>query len=521
LEPGPLSNSRTPRTPVGQFLRAVQTWPDRPALRIGDVTHSFAELDVMSWRLALVLGRMVADEPLRIGFISRNSPLTLVCMLAVMRSGAVWVPFPQPPFVAGALSDYFADTHCQLVIYHSEFCAQVLPLCDHARTVSLCVDAPIGGTCVAEIVSAPDVASVPALLEDDPDKPIAVFHTGGTSGKPKRIIVTVRSLTESLAVIARYLDTTSGAPVCLSVSPLAHIAGTIALATLISGALQIVHDQFDVAAIVSAIARHRVTHLWLPPSGLIAVLEHPDIRSSDLSSLEHLCIGGQHIPPALLERASDIFGPCLSELYGQKETGVISWLTRHQLYAAAHGHHPERLRSCGRPCNGVRLAIARDDGSWAAAGEEGAIVVQSDVVRAYDDRLETQAAVAAWRTTGDIGYLDPDGFLYITGRANDLIVSDGLKLSSIELERVISELPGIADCAVVGIPDSLHGESIKAIVVVQPTHTVADAQIRAHCRKRLGPSMIPRVIERRGQLPKTAAGKTDRSTLRAPASPSV
>jgi acyl-CoA synthetase (AMP-forming)/AMP-acid ligase II len=307
-------------------------------------------------------------------------------------------------------------------------------------------------------------------------------------------------------------------PVCLNTAPLSHAAGVVAFTMFSLGATNVILPKFDAKAVLENIQRFRITHLFLPPTALYALLAHHDLDRYDYSSLRVFLLAGSPVSPDKLKRAVEVFGPCMCQCYGQTESPMLlTWLDQKTIAAAARGDHPERLASCGRPTSAVRLAIMDDNGHILAPNQPGEIVARGSLVcGGYYKMPEATAEIRkfGWHHTGDIGYVDDHGYVYIVDRKKDMIISGGFNVYCAEVEAAIMALPQVRECAVIGVPDEKWGEAVKAIVVLQEGETLDEAAVVAHCKARLGGVKCPKSVEFRSEIPKTAAGKTDRKELR-------
>jgi acyl-CoA synthetase (AMP-forming)/AMP-acid ligase II len=198
---------------------------------------------------------------------------------------------------------------------------------------------------------------------------------------------------------------------------------------------------------------------------------------------------------------------------------LLTWLDQKTLAAAAAGDHPERLRSCGKPTSAVRLALMDDEGRILPPNQPGEIVARGTLVAAgYYNMPDATAEIRTfgWHHTGDVGYMDDDGYVYIVDRKKDMIITGGFNVYCAEVEAAIMALPQVHECAVIGVPDDTWGEAVKAIVVLRDKEHLPEEAVVAHCRVKLGGVKSPKSVEFRQEIPKTPAGKTDRKELRKP-----
>jgi fatty-acyl-CoA synthase len=350
------------------------------------------------------------------------------------------------------------------------------------------------------------------------DRPVFYWSTSGSTGEPKVVVEDVVTFDGALMLIRRLQEGDRTHPVSLVIAPLTHGGGPHSFGVLTLGGTVIVPRHFDAQAVLATIERERVTDMWLPPTALYLLLESPESRKRDLSSLRHVRLGTAAVAPGRIKEAIDLFGPCISQTYGQIETGFISALDARTSAELAAAGAIECLGSAGRTVHVNRTAIMADDGRLLPPGETGEIVVRGRGVKRYlDDDATRQARRFGWHHTGDVGYFDEQGLLYIVGRIKDVVNMAGVKIPAPEIEAVILELPEIGACAVVAAPDPLRGEVPHAIVTGKAGVTVDAEAVLAHCRRRLGLARAPARVEQWPELPRSAAGKIDKLKIRAQA----
>jgi fatty-acyl-CoA synthase len=309
-------------------------------------------------------------------------------------------------------------------------------------------------------------------------------------------------------------------PVCLNTAPLSHAAGVMAFVMCALGATHVIMPKFDALEVLHNIERHRATHLYLPPTALYNLLAHAEVRNFDYSSLRVFLLAGSPVAPDKLKKAVEVFGPCVCQSYGQTEAPMLlTFLDSKTLAAAAAGVHPERLASCGKPTSAVRLAIMGEGGSILPERECGEIVARGSLIcGGYYQMPEATAEIRThgWHHTGDIGYMDEEGYVYIVDRKKDMIISGGFNVYCTEVEAAIMAMPEVHECAVIGVPHDTWGEAVKAFVVPRSDATLSETAVISHCKQRLGGVKTPKFVEFCSEIPKTAAAKIDRKKLRAP-----
>jgi len=463
----------------------------------------------------------------RIGFIGFNSDSYFDALFGGAMSGAVLVPINWR-LTSGEVEYIVADSNIEVLFVGIEH-AKVIEECEaNLRSVRKIVT--VGGV-HDRWASIEDWLSERA--DDDPDiacdpaDPVLQVYTSGTTGDPKGVQLSHRGF--YLLEVARLESENPDDPiwswnvwgpsdVSLVNMPCFHISGTgWGIYGLYNGARNVVLAQFDPAQVLEAIERHRITKLIVVPIGIQMMLDHPKCESTDLSSLKYFCYGASPMPLELLKRAVKTF-PCeFIQLYGLTE--AVAGVTF--LPAADHDiRGNDRMRSAGRPCPGVSIAIKGADGRELPCGETGEIWIHTPAVMlGYWNAPEATEEVLTkdgWLSSGDAGYVDRDGYLYIVDRYKDMIVSGGVNIYPADVERAIYGHPEVLEVAVIGVPDDKWGEAAKAIVVARPGAKPDPQEILAFARERIAAYKLPKSITFINSLPRNASGKVLKRELRKP-----
>jgi len=341
-----------------------------------------------------------------------------------------------------------------------------------------------------------------------------VYFTGGTTGRSKGVMLTHQAIWCNSLAFQAVLGLTDRSSY-LHAAPMFHLAdGAMSSAAVMAGAAHHFVAAFRPDLVLAAIRDRRLTHALMVPTMIEMLIAAPEFSAEAVAPLEYLAFGGSPSTQAAQERMiAALPGALLLHVYGQSEMGPgVSAL------------EPERqkigdpkMRSVGRPISLADVRIVRADGGEAAVNEPGEIWARSPGQMAgYWRRPEetARALVDGWVRTGDIAYVDDDGYLYICDRAKDMIISGGENVFSAEVERVISLHPAVAMCAVIGVPDPLFGESVHAVLVLKEEGSIDQAELFAHCRKHIAGYKCPRSIEVREALPISGPGKIQKQTLR-------
>jgi acyl-CoA synthetase (AMP-forming)/AMP-acid ligase II len=509
---------------IDYFDKGAEAFPDRIAIIDRDTKYSYRQAQEASHRIARAMwaNGLRGEEPVAI--FSINDARILLCMVGLMRGGGVWVPLNYRNAL-DANVQFLNYSKTSWLFYHSSFREQVRDI--KARVLSLehfvCLDAENeGDPSLESFMKQGDGVEMPEWgdARGNPDRLAGLVPTGGTTGPAKGVMVTNLSWGTMVETANLCLRCEDIAPVCLSTAPLSHAAGVVAFAMLPMAATNVVMPAFDPLEVLQNIPRHRVTHIFLPPTALYAILSHPRVGEFDYSSLRRLLIAAAPVSPDKLKKAVEIFGPCVCQSFGQTEAPMyMTYLDAKTVAAAAAGDHPERLRSCGKATPAVRLAIMDDVGNLLPPHQTGEIVARGALVSAgYYNLPEATAEIRTfgWHHTGDVGYRDEDGFFYIVDRKKDMIITGGFNVYCAEVEACIMELPQARECAVIGVPDEKWGEAVKAIVVLREGESLTEDAVIAHCKGRLGGVKSPKSVEFWKEIPKTPAAKTDKKAMRKP-----
>ena len=491
--------------------------PDAPCLTMGDATLSYGQVQALTHRVAGALARSGIRPGDKVAVLSGNDPVAFACVFAIARAGAVWCPIN--PRNEAAENRHVLDAFdCAGLIFHSAHA----PLVDRLRPelpklrVLACLD--------AELPFAPSLARFTDGMPDGPvdiaapDDLALIVGTGGTTGKPKGVMLTTGNI-EAMSALTLMGYPFNGRPVYLALAPLTHAAGVLCFPVMALGGHVVVMPKADLGQFLELIARHRVTHTFLPPTLIYALLAHPALDATDRASLQCFWYGAAPMAPARLAEALGRIGPVMAQLFGQSEAPMmIAMMPPRDHFGADGGVALARLASAGRPGPLVQVAIMDEHGHVLPAGERGEIVVRGSLVMAgyyKDPQATAEARRFGWHHTGDIGRLDADGFLFIVDRAKDMIISSGFNVYSVEVEQALMEHPDVRDCAVVGLPDEKWGEMVSAVLQLHDGARADAEAIRSFVRARLGGVKAPKLIEIWPDLPRSKVGKVLKRDVRA------
>jgi len=517
---------------IDYFDKSAELHPDRTAIMEGDARYSYREIRAFSERIARSMLTSGSTREQRAAIFSQNHPAVLFCMLGILRTGAAWVPINFRN-AADANVEFLNYSETAWLFYHSRFLEQVEEIRKRVPTLQhlVCIDGADGGhPSLADFMELGNsCAHNSSDLDSDLDRNdvhgnldeiMGLVPTGGTTGPARGVRVTNLAWGTMTEMATHYWRGDTADPACLCTAPLSHAAGVVAFTMFALGGTNVVLPGFDALQVLQAIERHRVTHLFLPPTAFYSLLAHPDVGKFDYSSLRVFLLAGSPVSPDKLKKGVEVFGPCMCQSYGQTEAPMLlTFLDAKTVFEAAAGNHPERLSSCGKPTTAVRLAIMDDAGHILQPNSPGEIVARGTLVTAgYHNLPQATAEIRShgWHYTGDVGYIDDYGYVYIVDRKKDMIISGGFNIYCAEVEAGVMALPQVQECAVIGVPDDKWGEAVKAFVVVKDGESLTESEVIAHCKAKLGGVKSPKSVEFVGEIPKTPAGKFDRKEMRRP-----
>ena len=349
-----------------------------------------------------------------------------------------------------------------------------------------------------------------------PDDDAIQLYTSGTTGHPKGVQLTHGNYVSFFKASqdANWADFSVGDPNLVAM-PNFHVAGVnMGLTTLAQGCLGVVIKTVTPEAVFDMIEKFRIQNMFLVPAVILMLVQHPRIKTTDISCVKRMFYGASPITEELLKTAQAIFKDCgFFQLYGLTET--VGGGTALQ----PADHRGNLLRSCGKPYPGLDIKVVSEDGKEVKQGEVGEILIRGGVVmKGYWNKADATAKSIkdGWFYTGDAGYFDADGFLFIHDRVKDMIVSGGENIYPAEVENAVFGHASVADVAVIGVPDEKWGEAVKAIVVLKPGTTATAEEIIAWTRARIAGYKLPKSVDFIEALPRNPSGKILRRELREP-----
>jgi fatty-acyl-CoA synthase len=502
---------------VDYLDKGAQLGGEAPCLTMGDADLSYAEVQRITYRVAHALQRSGIQVGDKVAVLSGNDATAFACVFGISRAGAVWCPIN--PRNEAAENRYVLDAFdCACLIFHSVFAPMVEQMRQELPKVAVwvCLDRalPFAPALAQWLEGVSDAA-----LQVEPRDDLAMIAgTGGTTGQPKGVMLSGRNL-ETMSALTLMGYPFGDRPAYLALAPLTHAAGVLCLPVMTLGGRVVIMPKPDLSEFLGLIERHRITHTFLPPTLIYMLLQHPKLAETRLDSLQCFWYGAAPISAARLEEALVRIGPVMAQLFGQTEAPMmVSMMSPRQHFNADGSIARERLTSAGRPGPLVQVAVMDKAGALLPTGEAGEIVVRGSLVMMgyyKDARATEEASRHGWHHTGDIGYLDADGFLYIVDRAKDMIISGGFNVYSVEVEQALLQHPDVQDSAVVGLPDEKWGERVAAVVQLHAGRAVHTADLQAFVKSRIGSVKAPKQVEIWPDLPRSKVGKVLKKEIRA------
>jgi acyl-CoA synthetase (AMP-forming)/AMP-acid ligase II len=405
------------------------------------------------------------------------------------------------------------DSSARLLVATPSLASNLVPLGGQVETLSAVISTGSDeySALLARAAPAPPV-------EQAPTDRAWLFYTSGTTGRPKGATLTHRNLLFMSHCYYADVDQLDERDTNLHAAPLSHGAGLYALPHLLRGSHQVVLPHFDVDAILDALQRHSRVSMFAAPTMLIRLVHAAAVAAAELRNLRTICYGGGPMYVADLERALELLGPRLYQLYGQGESPMtITGLSQRMHADKAHPRWRDRLGSCGVPRTGVRVKIVDDHDRELPAGEIGEILTRSDcVMEGYwrNPAATDEALRGGWLHTGDLGSLDKEGFLTLRDRSKDMVISGGSNIYPREIEEVLLSHPDVLEASVVGRPHPEWGEEVVAFVVARAGAEVATEALDRLCLDRIARFKRPRHYRFVDALPKNNYGKVLKTELR-------
>jgi long-chain acyl-CoA synthetase len=500
--------------PIAGMIRChAQERPDHIALKWDGGSSTYAQLHQRSSRLAQAFSASGVRPRDRVAVLDYNGPAHVEVMVAAAKLRAVAVSL-NFRLSAPELLTIVNDSQARVLVVGAPFKDVVDSITpDFLHPI---VTIPLGESYESWLGAYPDVDTGG---EHAPDDTCIQLYSSGTTGTPKGVEISALGLKTCISLYEP-LTGLDGDAIHMMVLPFFHIGGTgMALATHLTGGTNYVVQQAVPEILTQRLARERCTHTTLVPAVLQSMLQVPGIADMNFDTLKSIAYGGSPITETLLRQAIEVFGCEFLQAYGLTEScGTVAILppSDHD----PDGPHTHRLRSIGKPVPSAQIRVVDPETLRDVATHRvGEIWIKSpQVMKGYWGRPDQTAEtiIDGWLRSGDAGYLDDDGYIYLYDRVKDMIISGGENIYPAEVENALASHPAVLESAVIGVPSQRWGETPKAIVVRRPGADVTQEALLAHCRRLIASYKCPTSIEWADALPRNAGGKILKKELRAP-----
>ena len=494
--------------------RAAVRWPEQVALVDGGRRSTFAQLDVKATAIALALIRAGVEPGDRVAVLQHNCIEYVESVIAIARAGGVIVP------LLGALTE--AEHAFILENSGARFAiALTVDRVPHllraaGSAVEVLTYAPADGAACLDLSRHADEPA--PVVDRTPDSLAQILYTSGTTGRPKGVTHSLATTHAAMTFWAQAFNL-SAKDKLLGQLALSHFCGRAMDSAWVAGAQLIILPEAEPEAILQTIATHRVSVMLIVPTLLRMLLDHAAADELDLSSLRAVVYAASPAAPSLVKRALDRLGPVLYTGFGQTEAYGLNTLMgpeEHEQAVAAGG---ARLTSVGRTSFAAQIRIRAEDTSDCAVGETGEICIWAPWATPGFWRrpdLDEQRLTNGWLRTGDLGYIQDDGYIYLADRREDMIITGGFNVYPAEIENCLVAHEAVVECGAFSVPDPKWGEAVNVAVVLRPDHETTAEALLQFAKSNLARFKVPKAVHIVEELPKTAVGKILRRELRAP-----
>ncbi|QEN17328.1 acyl-CoA synthetase [Mycolicibacterium sp. ELW1] len=503
--------------------RACTYYADRVAIIDNDRSITYRRLGQWRNQVARALIDCGIQKGERVGLLMPNCLEFIPIQHGIWAAGAVLVQMPTRAAADGFRSN-LASTDATTLVYHAKFESAVAAI--RAELPKLQTVIRVGTPDRIEVDAIGFDAVVDLQLDTRPDVAIDeddeayVLFTSGSTGEPKGVVNS--HFTWSYYSISAGLEIGDIAfgEVFAHGAPLTHFSQIFVMPTFVRGGTNVMLPGLEVDGLMKNIEHHRITATALVPTIIYLLLDHPRRGDFDLSSLRTIVYAGAPIAPDRLRQARDVFGPIFIQTYAGTEQGYVSCLRKDE-HRTDDEVWAQRLASAGRPIFHVQISIQDDDDRPLPVGSTGEICSRQlgQMLGYLDPTRDAETVRDGWVHTGDIGYLDDNGFLFIVDRKKDMVVSGGFNVFPRQVEDVLSSHPAVAQSAVIGVPHAKWGEAVLAVVVAKPgeiTGPGLERELVEHVKQALGSVPAPKTVVFTDELPLNPAGKVDKKAIRKP-----
>ncbi len=493
----------------------AQKYSDKTAFISGEKRYTFKQVNQRINSLTNALTNLGVKKGDRVGILAYNCPQYFEVFM-VAKAGMVCVPLNYRS-VGRELAYFINNSDVTTIIVEKEFGNVIDSIRAEIKGVKnfICLDDRLENMLNYEELINRSPPNEPAnkVIEGDA---AALFYTSGTTGLPKGSVHTHKSLIAEMIPTHRYITSDD---IALAVMPLFHVGGSAAFLfpCFYAGATTVILKRFDPSLVLQTIEREKITNICLVPTMIGTLLEHPDFKKYNLSSLRTMNYTGAPMPLETLKKGIKELGYIFSQALGQTETNLMTALSKeaHKIGMTEKGS--KILESAGQPFYKGEIRVVDEQNHDVPVGEVGELVAKSDrIMKEYWKQPEETAKVmrGGWLHTGDMARKDEEGYVYLVDRTKDMIISGGENIYSREVEQALEKHPAVFEAAVIGVPDERWGESVKALVVLRPGKKATEEELIEFCKDQLASYKKPKSMEFRDSLPKNPSGKILKKEIR-------
>ena len=485
------------------------------AIKFLDREQTYAQFDTNSNQVAQGLLNFGIKKDSRIAYLAKNTDYFFEILNGGLKSGSVTVGVNWR-LTAEEVAYVLEDSKSELVFVSSDFFEIIDNIKDKVSSLKniIAIDGSHSNW-VNYVQWRDSQKDLDPYIESNENDDVVQLYTSGTTGNPKGVQLTNRNFSSATESTLQVVPITYESP-CMVCMPVYHVAGTnFGIWGLLQGCKNIIIPEVDPGLILNLVEKERIELTMWVPAVILFLIQHPNASKTDFSSLKLVLYGASPIAEDTLLSAIDLMNCDFYQVYGLTETtGAITLLSPED-----HSIERGKLRSCGKPIPGVEIKIVDENKNEVPIGEVGEIITKSDLnMKGYwnNDKATSEAFNDSWFYSGDLGYLDDDGYLFIHDRLKDMIVSGGENIYPAEVENALMSNSLILDAAVVGIPDEKWGESTKAFVVLKKEGEINEEEIINYTKTKIASYKCPKSINFINELPRNPSGKVLRRELRAP-----
>jgi acyl-CoA synthetase (AMP-forming)/AMP-acid ligase II len=498
---------------------AARQYQSRIAVIFQDMAFTYGDIEKRSNRFANALLALSPRSVNRVAALLNNSVESIDTQFGAEKAGQTYIPLNSRHTVYEH-AEVLRDAEATTLVVGAAFADLIPKIRECAPSLQHVIGVGWSDDHVQDYGALlADASDRPPMVNIAPNVPVRIHYTSGTTGKPKGVAYSAEREGHRISNQFHAMEyALSVDDAMLHVGPLTHAAGLHMLPCFLRGAKNVVVEKFDADEALRLIERERITQIMLVPTMLSRLLDASEGRSKyNLSSLRRIHYGTSPTPVPTIHRALERFGPILRQQYGMIEAAQPLCV----LYPDEHvegGLPSARVTSCGRPTLNVDISVRNASGEQAGTGDIGEIAIANRGIGRVEfwkrPDLEQLAIREGWFYTGDLGYFDDEGFLYIAGRAKDMIISGGFNIYAREVEDALLCHPAVADVAVLGLPDAEWGEAVAAFVVMRAGQHVRPDALKRFCAERIARYKKPKIVEFLDTLPRNTTGKVLKNALR-------